>query len=634
MPATPLRRIRFGVFEADLRTAELFKHGRKVRLRQQPFQVLSMLLEHPGELVRREDLRRQLWPSDTFVNFDTGLNSAVGNLRSVLHDSADAPRYIETLPRRGYRFIAPVETFPVPHPESATVSDPVNEDASRRPSEGAPKQAVRRSPRPRVLWAIAGAACLVVAAFLTFVWPQLSRIAAPPHIRRIAVLPLENLSGDSEQEYFADGLTDALITNLAQINSLTVISRTSVMRYKGTRKALPEIARELHVDAIVEGAVIRAGDRVRVDAQLVEAPTDRHAWAATYERNIGEVTSLQADIARAIANEIRVTLTPEEQARLRRPQSVDPQTYELYMKGRYFWGKRTDDAIRKSIDYFQKAVDKRPDYALAYAALAEAYVTRTDLPPQEIFPKAKAAAYAALRMDDTLAEAHNALAGSLFWYDWDWAGAEKEFERALALNPNYSEAHQWYGLYQRAMGWKNWSAEVKRAGELDPLSLIVAGGAWYYDTGQYDLAIELLSRKAELDPNAAFPQLYLGRTYARKREYVDAIRCLQKCVALSNGEPQCVAYLGYAYALSGNRAEALNALRQLERVSDSRYVSPYDAAVVYGGLGDKDLAFSRLNDALRDHAKEMVSLNVRGELDGLRADARYADLKRRVGLPQ
>jgi TolB-like protein/DNA-binding winged helix-turn-helix (wHTH) protein/tetratricopeptide (TPR) repeat protein len=642
MPSTQ-ERVHFGVFEADLRSGELFRQDRKVKLHPQAFQTLALLLEHPGTLVTREQFRQRLWSSDTFVDFDLGLNSAVKKVREALHDSADNPRFVETLPRRGYRFIAPVAIVPISRPEDVALPEAEKDKeapAAAEKQESAPRtlerptqQTVGWTPRHRVRWVAATATVLIALAFQDFVWRRHPLASAAASVRAISVLPLENLSGDPGQEYFVDGMTEALIANLAQISSLRVISGTSVMRYKETRKPLPEIARELNVDALVEGAVIRVGERVRIDVQLLDGATERHLWAASYERNVGEVTSVQSDIARAVTNEIRVTLSPQEQARLLRTASVDPQTYELYLKGRYFWAKHTEESIRRSIEYFLAAVQRRPDYALAYAAMAEAYVSmRDDLTPQEAFSKAKAAARTALRIDDMVAEAHNALAASLFWYDWDWVGAKKEFERALALNPNYFLAHQWYGQYQKALGWKNWAAEVKRAGELDPLSPIVAGGGWYLESGEYDKAIALLRKKLELDPNAAFPNVQIGRVYTRKAMYAEAIEHLQKGVALL---PGYLSQLGYAYAMSGKRAEAVKILAQLEQLSHRQYISPYEFAIVYAGLGEKELAFNWLNEAVAKRAPQVVMLNVSWEeVDSLRSDPRYTELTRLVGLPQ
>jgi TolB-like protein/DNA-binding winged helix-turn-helix (wHTH) protein/tetratricopeptide (TPR) repeat protein len=626
--------VHFGVFEANLRTQELRKHGHRLRVPRQSFQVLAALIDRPGELITRDELRAMLWPADTFVDFEHSLNAAVNRLRDALGDSAETPRFIETLPRRGYRFIGSIVTADV---------EPSNPDEAADKPQRESQPVAAAMPRrwgPGVLgrrmrWGLAGAAALLITlAIPDRVWRRHSTAAATPAIHALAVLPLDNLSGDPAQDYFVDGMTDALITNLAQIRSLNVISRTSTMRYKGTRKPLPDVGRELHADAIVAGAVIRVGNRIRIDAQLIEAATDRHLWSASYERNVDEVTSLQSDIARAVTNEIRVTLTPEERARLSRAASVDPETYDLYMKGRYLWSKRTDDSDRKSIDYFQAAIQRRPDYAPAYAAMADAYMTRKDLPPRVAFPKAKAAARTALRIDDTLGEAHTALAASLFYFDWDWAGAKQEFERALALNPNSALAHQWYGQYQKALGWKDWAAEVKRAGELDPLSPMLAGGGWYIEIGQYDRAIDLLSKKIELNPDLPFPHGLIGRAYTRKGMFPEAIRHLRLGVDLSAGAPEYLGSLGYTYGMAGRRAEAVEMIRRLEQLSNQRYVSPYTVAIVYAGLGEKDLAFARLDEAFADRAIQLVDLNVWGPMDQLRTDPRYAELKKRVGLPK
>src|SRR5262245_8434402 len=459
----PTPRVRFGVFEADLRSGELRKHGVKIKLHHQPFQILSILLEHPGEVVTREELQRRLWPADTFVDFDIGLNSAVKKLRNALHDSAERPRYVETLSRRGYRFIAPLSNVSTSEEEKViSEAKPVIEVPGPARLEEPSAERDREMPKTSgwvhsrsLRWAmvIVAVALLGLLAWLNAggwrhrLWTR----ATPIQIRAIAVLPLDNLSGDPEQEYFADGITDALITNLAQIRSLKVIARTSVMGYKGTRKRLTEIAKELNVDGIVEGALIRSGERVRVDAQLIEASTDRHFWAKTYERNISDVIALQNEVAQAITNEIQVKLTPEEQARLLRTESLDPQAHEFYVKGRYFWNKRTEASVLKSIDYFQQAIQRDPNYAAAYAGMAEAYATRPDLSPEEQCLKARPMASVALQMDEGLAEAHNALAACLFEPAWDWAGAETEFQRAIALKPNYATAHQWYGQLIRAL---------------------------------------------------------------------------------------------------------------------------------------------------------------------------------------
>jgi TolB-like protein/DNA-binding winged helix-turn-helix (wHTH) protein/Tfp pilus assembly protein PilF len=639
--STSSKRVRFGVFEVDLRSGELHKHGVKIKLHHQPFQVLTMLLEHPGEVVTREELKSKLWPFDTFVDFDVGLNSAVKKLRDALGDSAEIPHYVETLPRRGYRFIGSLGDASSSGGEHAPgVPGRVVVEQSAAASEGVVTEvpAVSGVSRRWTLWTTAGVLAGLLVLLVGFdvgSWREkLLPRATPIHIRSIAVLPFENLSGDPAQEYFTDGMTDALVTELAQISSLRVISRTSVMRYKGTHKPLPDIAKELNVDGIVEGSVVQSAERVRVNAQLIEAATDRHLWASMYERSPGDVVILQSEVARAIANAIQVQLTPQEQARLTRVQSVDPQAYESYLKGRYFWNKRTDVAVRKSIDYFQQAIQRDPNYALAYAGMAEAYIVRGDVSPEERFSKAKATAKIALQMDDGLAEAHNAMAMSLFCYDWDWASAEREFQRAIALNPNYAMAHQWYGQFQKAMGRREWVAEVKRARELDPLSLVIAGAGQYLTSGQYDQAIENTRKKLELDPEFALAYLQLGQTYERKGMYEDAIAQFQKGLDLSGGEPAYLAALGYVYGLSGKRAEAMNVLTQLASLSKHRYVSPYDIALIHVALGEKDSAFDWLEKALTARSYELVYLRLDNRMETMRSDPRYSKLVRQIGLPQ
>jgi TolB-like protein/DNA-binding winged helix-turn-helix (wHTH) protein/Tfp pilus assembly protein PilF len=635
------QRVCFDPFEVNLRSGELRKHGVKVKLHHQPFVILAMLLERPGEVVTREELRRRLWPSDTFVDFDVGLNSAVKKLRDALGDSAETPRYVETLSRRGYRFIGSLSHAAASRGKaSSSLPESLGQEdltvASESPSAVMPPASGTRNRW--MGWAIAAS---LAGLLILLLWlyaggfrGRLPSRATPSRINSIAVLPLENLSGDPAQDYFTDGMTDALITDLAQISALRVISRTSMMRYKGTRKTIPEIARELNVDAIVEGSVVQSAGHVRVNAQLIHAVTDQHVWASAYERNLGDVVALQNEVAGAIANAIQVQLTPQEQVRLAQKRSVDAQAYEFYLKGRYFWRKRTDDSVRKSIDYFQKAIERDPNYAPAYAGLAEAYIVQEDLSPTKTYPKAKTAARTALQMDEGLAEAHNALAMISFMYEWDWAGAEKEFQRAIALNPNYAQVHQWYGQYQHAMGWKNWADEVKHAGELDPLSLVTAGGGWYIESGQYDQALEIQRRKQELDPDSPLPHLNLGRIYTLKAMYPEAIEELQKSVDLSRGTAEYLSALGYSYGMSGNRGQAMKTLQALTSLSERTYVSPYNIAFVYVGLKDKDLAFDWLQKAVEDRSIPLVSLRSAKELEILRSDPRYSELIRRIGLPQ
>jgi len=460
-----------------------------------------------------------------------------------------------------------------------------------------------------------------------------------PRIESLAVLPIANLSGDPQQEYFADGMTEALITDLSKIGALSVISRTSVMRYKGTTKPLPEIARELNVDAVVEGSVQRSGDRVRVTAQLIGARTDTHLWAESYDRDLHDILALQDDVARAIANQIKVKLTPQEQVRLASARPVNPETHEAYLKGRYYWNKRTEEGFHRSIEYFSEATEKDPNYALAHAGLADSYIILgyfSLLPAKEAYAKAREAATRALELDDTLAEAHNALATAKADYDWDWPGAEREFRRAIELNPGYATAHQWYGRLLSELGRHEEAlAEIKRAQELDPLSLIInaVGGRILLYAGRDDLAIEQLRKTLEMDPNFAHAHWFLGMAYVRKGALAEAIAEFQRATTLSSNFTQYKAGLGHAYARAGKSAEARKLLYELKELSKRRYVSWCDFAAIYAGLGDKDQAFACLERAYAQRDARLVELKVDARLDPLRADLRFADLLRRVGLP-
>jgi len=628
--------VRFGVFEVDLLAGELRRNGSKVKLQEQPFQLLVMLLEHPGEVVTREEIQQKLWPSDTFVDFEHSINAAVKRLREALDDSADNPRFVETLHRRGYRFIAPVDVGAI-HELPLPITGP---------------RAIHESPlRRRWVVAVAGGVVVAVVAVLfalnvAGLRKRLAAIvvgaqhAAPlPKIESIAVLPLENLSHDPEQEYFADGMTDALITNLGKIRALRVISRTTAMHFKGTKKTLPEIARELNVDAVVEGSVLRSGNRVRVTANLLHAPTDRHLWANSYESELRDVLVLQGEVARAIAEEVRIKLTPEEQARLTPTRPVNPEAFEAYLRGRYFWNRRTEEALKKGIEFFGQALEKDPAYALAYAGLADSYCVLGDysfLPPKEAIPRAKAGATKALELDETSAEAHTSLAFVKHRYEWDWLGAEREFKRAIELNPNYATAHHWYSDYLEQMGRHDEAiTEIKRAQQLDPLSLIINAvvGRRFRSARRYDEAVEQLRKTLEMDPNFAVAHWLLGDAYEQKGKYESAIAEYQKGRSASGGSVYLVAALGHVYAAAGNRREALKILGELKELSKRTYVSPLSIGSIYNALGDKDQALEWLEKAYQDRAAGMTDLKLDPMPDPLRSDPRFQNLLRRMNFP-
>ena len=589
------------------------KGGLRVKLPEQPFQILTVLLEKPGELVTREELRNRLWQSDTFVDFDHGVNNAVMRLREVLGDSSDSPRFIETVPRRGYRFIAHVDESPwsassstPQQSESQKLAIPTTEDPAIAPalSPSSIQQGVKRR---RTLIVVGVVAIVLFAVAVT--WRYLTTQTGTSNVRQstsVVVLPLENLSGDQEQDYFADGMTDDLIANLAKIRSLRVISRSTAMAYKHTHKPLSEIARELHVDAVVEGTVLRAGDRVRITAELVQVSTDRHLWAETYESQMGDVLALQNRVSSAIVSEIRVNLSPQDRARLARNPAVAPEAYENYLKGRFYWNRRTDENLHRAIGYFENATKQDTQYALAYAGLSDCYAVIGaaifgTMPAGEAAPKARQAAQRALEIDPTLAEAETSLATVKFNYDWDWAGAEEGYQHAIQLNPNYATAYQRYSLLLTATGrFQESFGQINKARELDPLSFSInfSLGWRLYLARQYDRAIVQLRNTLEMDPSYELPHLILGQAYEEKGAFDLAIPELRKAVELSHGTPLMLSALAHAYARAGQRTEAQQLLTQLEAASKQQYVSPYYLAIVYVGLGEKEKALSLLENGI------------------------------------
>ncbi len=465
-----------------------------------------------------------------------------------------------------------------------------------------------------------------------------SQPATDGRIETLAVLPLANLSGDPEQDYFADGMTEALIADLAKIGALRVISRTSAMQYKGAKKPLPEIARELNVDAVVEGSVMRVGERVRITAQLIEAATDQHLWAESYDRELCDILMLQSEVAKAIAHEIKIKLTPQEQACLTCVRQVDPEAHELYLKGRYHWNKRTDEGLHKAIDYFDRAIERDSSYAFAYAGVADCYNILgfySLLPPKETFPKARTAAAKALEIDDVIAEAHASLAFVKLYYDWEWPAAERGFKRAIQLNPGYATAHHWYAEYLLASEQSDDAiAEFRRARELDPLSLIInAGVGWaFYFARQYDLATEQFKMTLDMDPNFIPARLFLGQAYQQKAMYEEAIAEFGKALDLSGSATEIMAELGHVYAVSGRKGEAQKVLDELKELSERRYVSPYGIAIVHIGLGDAEQAFAWLDRAYEERSHFMALIKVDPRLDCIRPDPRFENLLQRIGL--
>ena len=584
----PATHIRFGIFEVDPRSGELFRQGHRVKLQNQLFQLLAVLLEHPGEVVSREELRKKLWPEDTFVDFERGLNRAINGLRATLRDSAKKPRFIETLPHRGYRFIAAVET--------------------------------------------AGGNSTSVA-------PAPAR-ALPQHVPRIdslAVLPLDNHSGDPGQEYFCDGMTEELISAVSMIRSLRVISRTSVMRYKGARKSLPTIAKELRVDAVVEGSVMRSGQKVRITAQLIHALDDRHLWSGRYERDLREILRLQAEIAETIASQIHKVVEPGpwSPAAVR---AVHPQAYEACLKGSFFRSKMTPANLEKSAECFIEAIGLDSSYARAYADLSQSYFYMGVFgmaASKEIFPRAKANAVKALELDDTVAAAHNALAAIHILYDWDWAAAEAECSRAVELSPGDAVTRTHLADYMSIRARHDEAiAEFNRALELDPISPMQRGffGMLLHRARRYDESIAQCQKALEFDPNYANAFWFMALSLEQKGDLTESIAKLENAVNLSGGL-HYRALLGRAYALAGDQTKTLNILDELKALSSQRYVSPFDIALVYLGLGDLTSAFRWLEDAYRQRVFRIIELTL-PMFDSVRSDSRWQDLVRRIGLPQ
>jgi len=634
--------VRFGTYEVSLQSGEVRKAGMRIKVQQQPMKLLQILLERPGEVITREELRSRVGTDESFGDFDQAVNIAIGKLRSALGDSAENPRFIETLPKRGYRFIADVslvdaDTHPK-RPESATADLAGQErkaGSSDKPQSGGLAVARKRRPSTRLIVA----STLVLSLLIIFVVLFRSRGRAPTSIRSLAVLPLDNLSGDASQNYFADGMTDELITDLAQISALRVISRTSVMVYKGARKPLPQIARELNVDAVVEGSVLRSGDQVRITAQLIEASTDKHLWSQSYEGELRDTLALQNRVASAIADEIRINLTPQEQASLKNVKVVNPEAYESYLKGRYFWNKRTADGLKAALAYFQQAIEQDPKYAQAYSGLADTYTLLGDwqyavMTPKEALPKAKAAAIKALELDSELGEAHTSLAVCLDGFDWDFDAAEKEFQRAIELNPGYATAHHWYAWHLSHIGRNEEAiAEMRKAENLDPLSLIINAdlAELLVLARSYDESIQQSRKTIEMDPNFALAHNQLGQAYFQKQMYGPAIAELEKSVQLSGGSPTCIANLARAYAASGRRSEAEKLLSDLKKRSSPSASLASQIAIVYAALGDRDQAMNWLEKGYEERFNPGVLL--RPGFDPLRSDSRFQNLLHRIGPP-
>jgi TolB-like protein/DNA-binding winged helix-turn-helix (wHTH) protein/Tfp pilus assembly protein PilF len=611
MSHQPNHNYEFGPYRLDAAERLLSRDGEVVPLQPKVFDLLLVMVERHGRLLEKDELMKAVWP-DTIVE-EVNLANNISILRKTIGENGR--QFIETAPKRGYRFVAEVREVG---------SDDLD-----------PRRERRAFFMPRPAWVASALSLLLVTA--VGYWKLSPKAVIDPPIGSLAVLPLENLSGDPAQEYFADGMTDALIGDLARIGALRVISRTSVMHYKGTKKTLPEIAGELKVDAIIEGTVQRSGDHVSVRVLLIHVATDRHLWAETYERDLRDVLGLQGEVAQTIARQIQIKITPDEQARLASARPVNHKAYNDYLLGIYYWNKRTEEHVRKSIDYFQSAVREDPNYAPAYAGLADSYAVLTFRfgDSREFAPKAKAAAAKAIEIDGSLAEAHVVMACVMAHFDWDWQGAEREFNRAIELNPGSPIAHLRYAQHMAQMGRTEESiAESERALDVDPVSLIIntGFGQRLKNARRYDQAARQLRKTLEMDPNFFPARIELGLVYAQQGRYADSLAELKKAVELSRDG--ALAELGYVYAASGQRREARQILVELRELSRRRYVSPVDIAFIHVGLGEKDQAFNWLERAYGEHSSKLTILKMDPRSDILRADPRFDELLRRIGLQQ
>ena len=615
MAPQPATVVRFGVYEVNLQSGELRKLGMKVRVQNQPLKLLQILLERPGEVVSREELRERIWPEESFGDFDQAVNVAVAKLRTALGDSADNPRFVETLPRRGYRFLAPVLAA-----EQQVLARPSipNEDGRRRD----------KFFDVNSTWAfkILLPALVVAGALLSAYHLRRGRSVVPQERTRtmLAVLPFEDLSRDSGQEYFAEGLTEELIAEMGQLNpdQLGVIASVSAMRYKSSDKTVEQIARELHADYVIEGSVRRAGNRVRVSAELIRGKDQTQLWSESYEDQVRDISALQKELSRDVAGQIRVKLVSRETRRL---PVVDPEAHEDYLKGRFFFNKRNSNEL--ALKYFQDAIRKESNYALPYTGLADIYEL-SDSPQL-----ARAAVDRALQLDDQLAEAHNSLAGLLYRVDRDWARADREFNRALELDPNYAPAHHWYSMYLALMGRKKQAlSEAQKAYTLDPLSPVVGANLAkiLQENGQNDAAIAQARKTLELDPDSAVTHAVIGIVFEQKRLYKDAIREYRKSLDLGGPPGEIRGLLGYTYAVSGDRADAERTIEELKLLWPVHTHAALDLAVVFSGLGDKENAFAWLERADEAHVNDLIEIGRDPHFANLHGDTRFQGLLQHV----
>ena len=617
--------VRFGLFDLDLKAGQLSRNGTKIRLPQQPLQLLSILLERPGEILTREELRQRLWPSDVFVDFDHGLNKSIQKLRDALGDSADSPHYIETIPRVGYRFIAPVNNgIPPPEQQPDTKIPQTSQDLPAAQPPTKPPASIIGSQSPR--WSLF-ALCLILLAS-TAAWFIHKRLHATEPIRSIAVLPLENLSGDPGQNYFADGMTDELTTMLAKNSTLRIVSRTSVMQYKGARRPLREIAAALGVDGILEGSIVRSGDKVHMTIQLIQAPTDTHLWAESYDRNANDIVSLPTEAAQTIAK--RLNCVPLQVAAQR---YVNPEAHDAYMRGKYIWYTGSNS---KAGEYFKRATELQPDYALGWAGLAYYYGAGAiggSMSPEDSLAQGEAAAMKAVELDDSLPEGHLTLAGMIFVHRWDWARADQELSRTIELDPRDTEPYHLRSKIYTALNRNEEAIEAeKKAQELDPFARPYAMTLVYYSVRQYDAAIKEGLQRLETKPQDYDQHRALWETYRRKGAGKEAAEHLEK-MFLASGNKVSAEIVRQQFQQGGYRAVVLWQLSYYKSLSSSQYVSPVLLATLNAELGNREETLALLEEGYRHHAPPLLWIQNDPAFDFVHGEERYRSIIRRTGLP-
>lgn len=644
-------KVRFGPYELSISSRELRKFGKRIRIQQQPLKILGVLVERPGELVTREQLRERLWPDGLYLDFEHGLNRAVNKLRRALLDSADSPRYIETLPARGYRFIAPVEVLRDRPDGPEVLQGEAELSALIEPSEvplrtpsavSIEVEAGIATPQKKRWVTIASAAAiLLLFAGIAVIRPHINRASVPIAKRTLLlILPFENLTGDLNQEYFCDGMTEELIARMGSLDPdhLGVIARTTAMHYKGTSKTIKEIAGELGVSYVLENSIREVDHRVRVTSQLIQVKDQRHLWAQSFDRDSSDILGLQYGVSLLIAQDIPSYLGISKQPGLQPTSPVNSEAYTDYLKGRFFWNERSLNGLNKGVFYFQKAIQEDPQYARAYAGLADSYLVLGGgfLPPHETYLKGASAAKEALALDSDLAEAHASLAYFKFIDEWDWAGSDSEFQRAIALDPGYATAHHWYALYLSAMNRMPESRrEIEKALELDPLSTVINSNAAavFYQSGDFTGSLKQLQKTLELDPNFVPAYGYRGYVYQVSGKYEEALAEYRKAQQVSGDPLAYIGDVGRIYALTGRKAQAQEILDQVQVHSNEPIkVSAYTLCLMHASLGETDEAFKWLKSSIDNREFTATELVHDLRIENLREDPRFAEFRRQFGI--